>query len=220
MASSNRPNGITGRNHAVNSNQWTDFCNSTAINHIRMKKIIPILTVLLFVLSPAYGQTISPDTLTIYGTFTVHGRSPEWIEDQLNVWKPDIYSIRKDSDKVPFGEEFVLFKCHDIHPCHKKDKEALHPDQLFFDLYVKCMPDSCTIYMTNIDVIRNSRPVRYIYMMSTYDGRLNRSSAWLRKYKELADSARVYSLSLFYELKESLEKHLNRPEEVKLRRIQ
>lgn len=74
--------------------------------------------------------------------------------------------------------------------------------------------------MTNIDVIRNSRPVRYIYMMSTYDDRLNRSSAWLRKYKELADSARVYSLSLFYELKESLEKHLNRPEEVKLRRIQ
>lgn len=170
-------------------------------------------------LSPAYSQTTSPDTLTIYGTSAVYGRSPEWMEDQLNVWKPDIYSIRKDSDKVSFGEEFVVLKCHDI-KFHHKGKEAICQDHLFFDLYVRCMPDSCTIYMTNIGVICNHRPVRYIYMMSTYDDRLNRSNVWLRKYKELADSARVYSLSLFYELKESLEKHLNRPEEVRLRRIQ
>ncbi len=164
------------------------------------------------------GQAIESDTLTIYETFVVCGRSPEWMEDQLNIWSPDLLNIREDSGEASSGKDFSIFKCHDIKFRHK-NKEVRHADHLFFDLFVKCMPDSCTICMTNIDVICNHRPVKYIHYLSTGDDHLNRSNAWLRKNKELADSARIYSLSLFYKLKESLERQLNRPEDVKLRRV-
>ena len=140
------------------------------------------------------------------------------MEDQLNIWKPDLDYIHRKNDFDLEKKGITVLQCHDVRFTHN-NKASKYPDHLFFDLYVKCMSDSCTIYMTNIDVICNHKPGRYIHRMSTYDDALNRSGAWLRKNRVLADSARVYSLSLFHELKGSLERHLNRPLEVRLRRV-
>lgn len=184
-----------------------------------MRKVILVITILLVGFSgDCFGQVIQPDTLTIYGTFPVYGREAEWMEDQLNIWKPDLDYIHRKNDFDLEKKGITVLQCHDVRFTHN-NKASEYPDHLFFDLYVKCMSDSCTIYMTNIDVICNHKPGRYIHRMSTYDDALNRSGAWLRKNRVLADSARVYSLSLFHELKGSLEQHLNRPLEVRLRRV-
>ena len=148
----------------------------------------------------------------------MYGREAEWMEDQLNIWKPNLDYIHRKNDFALEKRGITVLQCHDVRFTHN-NKTSKYPDHLFFDLYVKCMPDSCTIYMTNIDVICNHKPGRYIHRMSTYDDALNRSGAWLRKNRVLADSARVYSLSLFHELKGSLERHLNRPLDVQMRRI-
>lgn len=183
-----------------------------------MRKVIFAAVILLSYAGACFGQSIEPDTLTIYGTFPVYGREAEWMDDQLNAWRPNLDYIHRKSDFALEKKGITILQCHDVRFTHN-NKASKYPDHLFFDLYVKCMPDSCTIYMTNIDVICNHNPGRYIHRMSTYDDALNRSRSWLRKNRELADSARVYSLSLFHELKGSLEQHLNRPLEVRMRRV-
>ena len=184
-----------------------------------MRKMILAVIALLSCAAVCLGQSIKPDTLTIYGTIPVYGRDAEWMADQLNAWKPNLVYLHRKNGHDLERKGITILQCHDCRFQHNGDKVSKNPNHLFFDLYVKCMSDSCTIYMTNIDVICSHRPIRYIHNLSTGDDRLNQSASWLRKNKELADSARVYSLSLFCELKESLEEHLNRQLEINMRRV-
>lgn len=183
-----------------------------------MRKVIFAAIILLSCVGTCFGQAIKPDTLTIYGTFPVYGREAEWMEDQLNIWKPNLAEIRVVNDCEMARKGVVVLEGHDVRFNHG-EKPTSFGDHLTFRMYVKCMPDSCRFIISNINVYCNHKPMRYIVGLSTCDDHLNRSNAWLRKNQVLADSARVYSLSLFHELKESLEQHLNRPLEVRMRRI-
>lgn len=183
-----------------------------------MRKVIFAAIILMSCFGTCFGQAIKPDTLTIYGTFPVYGREAEWMEDQLNIWKPNLAEIRVVNDCEMARKGVVVLEGHDVRFNHG-EKPTSFGDHLTFRMYVKCMPDSCRFIISNINVYCNHKPMRYIVGLSTCDDHLNRSNAWLRKNQVLADSARVYSLSLFHELKESLEQHLNRPLEVRMRRI-
>lgn len=183
-----------------------------------MRKVIFAAIILLSCVGTCFGQAIKPDTLTIYGTFPVYGREAEWMKDQLNIWKPNLAEIRVVNDCEMARKGVVVLEGHDVRFNHV-EKPTSFGDHLTFRMYVKCMPDSCRFIISNINVYCNHKPMRYIVGLSTCDDHLNRSNAWLRKNQVLADSARVYSLSLFHELKESLEQHLNRPLEVRMRRI-
>ena len=63
-----------------------------------MRKVIFAAIILLSCFGTCFGQAIKPDTLTIYGTFPVYGREAEWMEDQLNIWKPNLAEIRVVND--------------------------------------------------------------------------------------------------------------------------
>lgn len=182
-----------------------------------MRKMILAVIALLSCAAVCLGQSIKPDTLTIYGTIPVYGRDAEWMADQLNIWKPNLAEVRNVNDYEMERKGVVVLDGHDTRFAHGK-RQTSFGDHITFRMYVKCMQDSCRFCISNINVYCNHKPMRYIVGLSTGDDRLNQSASWLRKNKELADSARVYSLSLFHELKKSLEQHLNRPQDFELRR--